>query len=330
MFQTVPQKKLFSRLGLCFFIGSAAVYGVQLLMARVLDAFFPGVRQDDTAAFVLSGVSMYLIAMPLMAFLISRIPRAVLPADRRLGPGQLLGLFCAAYAISYICNLLGNIITFFFSWMKGSPIQNELSELMNSIDIPLLFLVAVFCAPIWEEMLFRKLLIDRTIQYGAGISVLLSGLIFGLFHGNITQFAYAFPLGALFAFIYVKTGRIRYTIFLHMLVNSVAVGAVALLDWIDYDRLASGFFNKDGAEGILEWLAEAGPKIAVLLLYLAVILAVVFLGIILLLTGLKKFRLPPCPEELPRGKRFQMVFGNPGMLLFAAFWLFMIVRQIWN
>ena len=47
--------------------------------------------------------------------------------------------------------------------------------------------------------------------------MLFSGLMFGLFHGNLNQFVYAFVLGLCFGFIYVKTGNIRYTIGLHML-----------------------------------------------------------------------------------------------------------------
>ena len=54
------------------------------------------------------------------------------------------------------------------------------------------FLYMVICAPILEEYIFRKLIVDRTVKYGQGVAVVLSGLMFGLFHGNLNQFAYAF------------------------------------------------------------------------------------------------------------------------------------------
>lgn len=49
--------------------------------------------------------------------------------------------------------------------------------------------------PIFEEILFRKILIDKTIKYGARISIIISALLFGLFHGNVNQFFYAFLMG---------------------------------------------------------------------------------------------------------------------------------------
>ena len=50
------------------------------------------------------------------------------------------------------------------------------------------FLYMVICAPILEEYIFRKLIVDRTVKYGQGVAIVLSGLMFGLFHGNLNQF----------------------------------------------------------------------------------------------------------------------------------------------
>ncbi len=82
--------------------------------------------------------------------------------------------------------------------------------------------------PLLEELLFRKLLIDSTSKYGFGASILLSGLIFGLFHGNFVQFFYATALGILFAYIYASTGKLRYTALLHMGYNLYASAVIPL------------------------------------------------------------------------------------------------------
>ena len=68
-------------------------------------------------------------------------------------------------------------------------------------------------------MFFRKLLIDRTIKYGAGISILISALMFGLYHANLNQLIYSLLVGGFFAAVYVKTGNVIYTILLHMAAN---------------------------------------------------------------------------------------------------------------
>ena len=52
-------------------------------------------------------------------------------------------------------------------------------------------------------------------------------MIFGLCHGNFYQFFYAFGIGLVFGYIYTRTGRIRYTIVLHMIINFL--GSVAAI-----------------------------------------------------------------------------------------------------
>ena len=79
-------------------------------------------------------------------------------------------------------------------------------EVATSSNLWVNLFIMVLCAPVAEELIFRKLLIDRLTQYGEGVAVLFSGLMFGLFHGNLNQFVYAFVLGLCFGFIYVKTG----------------------------------------------------------------------------------------------------------------------------
>ena len=74
-------------------------------------------------------------------------------------------------------------------------------------------------APIFEELIFRKFMIDRLIKHGEFVAIFLSGLTFGLFHGNFQQFFFATFIGWLFAFLYIRTGNILHTILLHMAIN---------------------------------------------------------------------------------------------------------------
>ena len=87
-------------------------------------------------------------------------------------------------------------------------------------------LVVGILAPIVEEIIFRKLLIDNMSKYGIVASVTISAFLFGLFHGNLAQFFYAWALGIIFGFVYVYTGKIIYTILLHMSGNLVSSGII--------------------------------------------------------------------------------------------------------
>ncbi len=68
------------------------------------------------------------------------------------------------------------------------------------------FIIAVLIAPTAEELLFRKLFdgADCKIRRACGGACLRT--VFGLFHGNLNQFSYAFLLGLFFG-IYLCKNR---------------------------------------------------------------------------------------------------------------------------
>ena len=78
--------------------------------------------------------------------------------------------------------------------------------------------------PIVEELLFRGVIFRRLRrEFGRKAAVGISALIFGLIHGNLVQFIYAFILGALFAYLYELLGIIWVPICLHITANLVAI-----------------------------------------------------------------------------------------------------------
>ena len=188
---------------------------------------------------------MYLISMPLMMLLIRRVP-AVSVEKHPMTFLQWLTAFFMCYAIMYLGNLVGLGLTFVIGMVKGSPVDNALVDIATDISPWTALVIMVLCAPVFEELIFRKLLIDRTVKYGEKTAVLFSGIFFGLFHGNLNQFAYAFGLGIFWGFIYVKTGKIRYSICMHMAVNFLgSVASVFLLKSVAYEEL----IEVGGADG---------------------------------------------------------------------------------
>lgn len=77
----------------------------------------------------------------------------------------------------------------------------------------------VVFTPIAEELLFRKVLLERLLPYGKLIAIKFSSLLFGLYHYNIEQLFYTMFLGIICANIVLKTGKVRNSIFIHMLFN---------------------------------------------------------------------------------------------------------------
>ena len=118
-----------------------------------------------------------------------------------------------------IGSFIGSGITEIIGIFKVSDVANPLANFVTNDTLWASLIVTSIITPIVEELFFRKLLIDRTIKYGAGISILISALMFGLYHANLNQLIYSFLVGGFFAAVYVKTGNVIYTILLHMAAN---------------------------------------------------------------------------------------------------------------
>ncbi len=75
--------------------------------------------------------------------------------------------------------------------------------------------------PILEELLFRWFLFSALSKvFSFAPAALISSLIFGLYHGNMVQFLYAFLFGIILAFAYGHTGNLMSPILVHGAANS--------------------------------------------------------------------------------------------------------------
>lgn len=315
-------KKHFSSLGLMYFFGALIIIGVQVAVSMLVLAFAPSLLDNPNLSLLVSMLPTYAIAFPLTSLLIRQAP-GVQMKKHNMKPTQLLGAFAISYALMYLSNLAGQFFTNIIGIIKGSPVDDAIADLVSELNPLTALFVMVLLAPALEEWIFRKLLVDRTIRYGEGTAIFLSGLMFGLFHGNLNQFVYTFLVGAFWAFIYVKTGRLRYTIYLHMALNFMgSVGSLFFLDAIS--TLEGGSSAMNGFHFLLGMLLP----LAIVIPYLIVVFGLVISGIVLLVTNWKRFRLIPAELFIPKEKRFSVIFLNVGMILYVLFWIIQIILQL--
>ena len=94
----------------------------------------------------------------------------------------------------------------------------------NTFETVIQILVLVIVAPIVEEYLFRGYVFTECKKmYSLTASLILNGLIFGLFHMNILQGINAFFLGIVLSLIYYHRANIKDNIIVHMSNNAIAV-----------------------------------------------------------------------------------------------------------
>ena len=338
-------KKSFSSLGFRFLIGTLVIYAVQMGVMTIVGAVKPEWLQDTTISLILAVLPLYLVGMPVLIAVVKRMPGEA-PAKKSITPGQFVLALIMCFALMYCGNLVGTLITTVVGALKGSAVDNALMTYATGSNMIVTFLYMVICAPILEEYIFRKLIVDRTVKYGQGVAVVLSGLMFGLFqgkliqvameqsglmfglfHGNLNQFAYAFLLGMFLAFLYVKTGELKVTIGLHMCINFMgAVVSVLLLKAIHLEEYQEVIMNGADSQAVMDYMMKYLPGWIGYMIYVLFILAVLVTGIVLFIVYRKKLKLEP--GQIAKGRRFKTVIGNPGMICYCIFWIAMIIIQM--
>lgn len=305
-------RRHFSKIGFAYLAGSIVIYAVRFLAAMVGKKIVPGVMADANGSFILLMLTMYGISMPFMGWLVSRIPAQKIE-ERKMTAGQWIIAFLMCYGLMYAGNLIGTALTFGIGMVKGTGVDNPLVSTVMQLNPWVTFVIAVLIAPTAEELLFRKLLTERIVKYGELTAVLASGLFLG--------------------FIYVKTGKLRYTIGLHMAINfigsSLGTWMLRVTGYMDTMETLTEFLNTKN----LEVLADLGNGIVGMFIfgsYASLILMMAGAGLILMWLNRKKF-VCCAPEEKVASlgkKKAAVMIGNPGILLYGAFWIGIMIWQL--
>ncbi len=228
----MSDRKYFSRIGWIYTIYILVIFGAQLgigwLMMR-FQAYLPMWVYDENMLLLLSQLAMYGIAFPVFALLMKALPPCRMTEPKRIEVKQFLIILVFCFGAVYIGNMVGTGLMKLVELLTGTKNVNPVDDLLGEMSLAAVGLTTVVIAPLMEELMFRKYLVDRLVPYGQKTAVVMSGLAFALFHGNFYQFFYAAILGMIFAYIYSSTGRLRYTILLHMIINFVAGVLVLVL-----------------------------------------------------------------------------------------------------
>ncbi len=164
--------------------------------------------------------------------------------------------------IILIAFFAGTILNELLEIYCGLEMANEYKTLFeNAVRNPAGVLAIVLFGPVCEEIVFRagimKPMIDRNVK--PWIPILVSSVIFGLVHGNLSQIIYAVFIGFVFAIVYYRTRSLIITSFAHVLNNSLIVTLMLTSD--NYEEVR------------VENYLGTGPMIA------AFVLALILLGV---------------------------------------------------
>ncbi|MBR4868595.1 MAG: CPBP family intramembrane metalloprotease [Clostridia bacterium] len=213
----------------------------EMLFPAILDLFWP----HNASRGVYYQAIVYVFSSPfciLPAFYITakgsnRSLTDVLPFQRvngwELTGGVLFGFLGILFG-----NALSIAVQPLFPYAQDNldALMGEMAKTPYELIVELLYICVV--PAIVEELAFRGVVLQILRKYGDGFAIVVSALLFGLFHGNVVQLPFAIGLGIVAGYITVRTNSMLPAMILHFCNNAMSCFVSYFGDWI-YGHLGS-------------------------------------------------------------------------------------------
>lgn len=195
--------------------GSVGIYIVGYLLTLSLLSWIPGVWEWHSM--YLNAIGMAVAALAVICTIKSTEVDLKIKYKPVL---QLLTVVVMAYSASALFNILLGMIPWDALFAKHVAPQES-----TFFGIP--WWARILCyeivAPISEELVFRQVIYKRLRGISSvWVAIIISALLFGLYHGNLVQGIYAFIMGCLLALVYEWTGSFAAPVLFHMIANHLS------------------------------------------------------------------------------------------------------------
>ena len=209
-------------------------FGVVMAVIFAMDAFHNSADVAETMAALAENLPRilneysgwgYLLAIlvGILVLLIWKKPsfffRQILKKGRPMGAGTFCTVLCLFMGAQLVSQLGVTIMSILMSYL-GKDLAAFLESSAMNTDSFTMWLYAGLGAPVFEEILFRGLLMRSMEPYGKRLSILVSALLFGFYHGNPVQAPYAALVGMVLGYVAMEH-NIIWAMVLHMFNNLI-------------------------------------------------------------------------------------------------------------
>ncbi len=211
-----------------FLLGSA------ILLYLFLQTFWAGMLSTLGLTETYQNSAMFRYAFNIIGVdLLSLLPAFGLPAlilkrnfTCDLVPAKKIGALKAAawtffgLGCTFVANYIVSLMTVFVKNTLGYELSQNDYGISNDFLTYFVMVISVAVAPaIFEEFALRCCTLGVLRKYGNGFAVFMVSIIFGLIHGNVIQFVFAFLMGIIMAYITIQTDNVIIAILIHGLNN---------------------------------------------------------------------------------------------------------------
>ncbi len=203
-----------------FTVGLVVLYSV--LDSPTYDAF---VNNSNLLTFTMH---MVCFIFPSLLYILIFIPKGQRKDTLRLNSFSLRN-FMYVVIILLLLEPLITLVSYISSMFFYNVSADILEEAMQIPFILSMLLIGVMPA-ISEELIFRGVLLSNCRDDKDAFYSLLNGFLFGVIHGNFSQFFFAFILGVVFYYVVKISNSFYLAVVAHFLIN----GSQVILMYITY------------------------------------------------------------------------------------------------
>ena len=285
-------KKYFSRIGLaCFILGAVSLL-ISISGNLIVRELFPWVLSNPIAStlfsYGLTVASLYVFAFPIAALAVGPLPVSN-PIKEKMKTSHVFAGLCISFMLTFVGSYASTFIYSLFASNTASSTTTQ-SATMGDAELIISSIFLALVLPILEELVFRKFLCSRLLPLGEGYAVFFSAIIYSLM-GELYQIPHAFLLGLFFAFIYVKTGKIIYSLIFHCAINLYnGVLGLYMTAKLPIDEILK-IFESDVSD--TEKMAQLSPYMDAMQIYLwssAALIGLIIAGFIICYRAIKRER----------------------------------------
>lgn len=169
-------------------------------------------------------VSLITFFVPFLIFcLIKKVNLGTILPFEKLGFKTTALLCMLGLAVAMVANYPANFIIYLFEDFGLNPSTDITYNYNTAYDIIFSYINIALVPAVIEEFAFRGVVLGYLRKHSDSFAVLVSAILFGMFHGNFVQIPFAFIGGLMFGFVLVKTNSLLPSIIIHFLNNATSV-----------------------------------------------------------------------------------------------------------
>lgn len=156
-------RRFFSKIGFNYFALGIIVLVLNLFIGLFISIINPNLLSNQTMMTFFSAIWTYLLPLPIFIYIMRKTEAKTLEKHKMTVKTFVICISITMF-LMWIGNIMGVIITSGIGSLIQHEVANPINDVINNSGLVANLIIITTIAPIFEELIFRKLLIDRTIK----------------------------------------------------------------------------------------------------------------------------------------------------------------------